>query len=156
MGMDVYGRNPTSERGYYFRNNIWEWPPLAEYCISVAPDICAACMHWYSNDGDGLDAAGAVALAEALQKEVASGRTETRAQRYASERGPMPDEPCIFCGQTGVQQALPHAGGNLKYRGIKCTWCRGTGYIRPLPPFSTENVSAFVTFLRESGGFAIW
>jgi hypothetical protein len=95
-------------------------------------------------------------LAKALQKEVDSGRTETYAQRYATEQGPMPDEPCVFCAQTGVQQPIPHPGGNLKYRGIKCTWCQGAGYICPSPLFSTENVTAFIAFLRESGGFSIW
>lgn len=25
MGMDVYGKEPTSETGKYFRNNVWWW-----------------------------------------------------------------------------------------------------------------------------------
>jgi hypothetical protein len=25
MGMDIYGRNPTSEAGKYFQANIWSW-----------------------------------------------------------------------------------------------------------------------------------
>ena len=41
MGMDIHARNPTGERGAYFRNNVWWWRPLADYCITVAPDICA-------------------------------------------------------------------------------------------------------------------
>ena len=57
MGMDICGRNPTEECGVYFRNTVWWWHPLAVYCITVAPDICAACKHWHTNDGDGLDAA---------------------------------------------------------------------------------------------------
>ena len=156
MGMDVYGIKPTGQRGEYFRNNGWWWGPLADYCNFIAPDICAPCKGWHYNDGDGLDAAGAVALAEALQKEVDAGRTESYAQRYASEQGPMPHEPCLFCLQTGVQQTMPHPVRNLKYRGIRCTWCQGAGYIRPSPPFSTKNVTEFIAFLRESGGFAIW
>jgi hypothetical protein len=28
MGMDVYGRNPTSEAGKYFRANVWSWRPI--------------------------------------------------------------------------------------------------------------------------------
>ena len=49
--------------------------------------------------------------------------------------------------------------GDLKEGGIKCNGCQGAGYVRPWAsdyPFSTENVTAFVAFLRESGGFVIW
>ena len=28
MGMDVYGMNPTTERGEYFRANVWSWRPI--------------------------------------------------------------------------------------------------------------------------------
>ena len=82
MGMDIHGKNPTGKCGAYFRNNVWWWHPLADYCITVAPDTCAPCKYWHSNDGDGLDAAGAGALAEALQKEIDAGRTESYARRY--------------------------------------------------------------------------
>ena len=160
MGMDICGRNPTGERGQYFRNNAWWWHPLADYCITVAPDICVACRHWHSNDCDGLDAADALALAEALQKEIDAGRTENYARRYASEQELMPNEPCDICAGTGVRRSVPRIGaGNLKEGGIKCNKCQGAGYVRPWAshyPFSTENVAAFIAFLRESGGFSIW
>jgi hypothetical protein len=160
MGMDIHGRNPTGECGEYFRNNVWWWRPLADYCITVAPHICAACRYWHSNDGDGLDAAEAFALAEALRKEIDAGRTATYARRYASEQELMPNEPCDICAGTGVRTPGPHRGaGDLREGGIKCNRCQGAGYVRPWAshyPFSTENVAAFVAFLRESGGFEIW
>jgi len=183
MGMDVYGIKPTGQRGEYFRNNAWWWGPLATYCNMIAPDICAPCKGWNYNDGDGLDAAGAVALAEGLQKEIDSGRTEAFARRYASDQEMMPDEPCKICGGTGVRKPPPepkpdadpndlfpdlveefdprkHSGaGDLKEGGIKCNGCQGSGYVRPSIchfPFSTENVADFMAFLRESGGFVIW
>jgi hypothetical protein len=70
MGMDVYARKPAGPKGKYFRNSVFWWIPRAFYCVDVAPDICAPCKNWESNDGDGLDADGAAALATALQKEV--------------------------------------------------------------------------------------
>jgi hypothetical protein len=162
MGMDVHGRNPTGERGDYFRNNAWAWPSLADYCITVAPDICAACTHWYSNDGDGLDAAGALALADALENEIRAKRTQDveRRERSAWDLA-FPKEPCDICAGTGVEMPGPQRGaGDLREREFECRWCRGAGYIRPwrahYPPFSTENVAAFAAFLRESGGFSIW
>jgi hypothetical protein len=176
MGVDINGRKPTSMYGIYFVNNWSCWHPLADYCLMIAPDICAACKAWHSNAGDGLDAAGALALAEALQKELDAGRTETYAQRYASEREMMPKEPCDGCDGTGVAKPVPpdwdavspnwDEGENpfplstddLKGGG-KCWRCQGTGYVRPWAygyVFWTANVAAFVIFLRESGGFSIY
>ena len=160
MGMDITGRKPTGERGQYFRNNVWWWHPLADYCITVAPDICAACKHWHTNDGDGLDAAGAVALAEALENEISAKRTENFERWHTSAREMAPNEPCNICAGTGVRTPDPHRdAGDLKEGGIKCNKCQGSGYVRPWAshyPFSTENVAGFIAFLRESGGFSIW
>jgi hypothetical protein len=145
--MDVCGSNPTGKCGEHFHNNGWWWRLMAEYCNTVAPEICAPCRYWYSNGCDGLDAAAAVALAEALQEEVDSGRTE----RFARERGllmPGPDE-CGFCG-SDLPFGPPRIARDLKERGIT--------YVRPGKsryPFSTENVVNFIAFLRESGGFSI-
>ncbi len=30
MGMDVFGKTPTSKEGAYFRASVWEWLPLYE------------------------------------------------------------------------------------------------------------------------------
>ncbi len=74
MGMDVFGREPKNETGKYFRNNVWYWRPLAELCQGLAPEICKACRYWQSNDGDGLDEAGAEALAASLAVELRQRR----------------------------------------------------------------------------------
>ena len=39
MGMDVYGKKPKGEKGDYFRNNVWWWRPLWQYCASSAPEL---------------------------------------------------------------------------------------------------------------------
>ena len=56
MGMDVYGKNQESEKGSYFRNNVWWWRPLWNYCEELHGDITRKVDSGYSNDGDGLDA----------------------------------------------------------------------------------------------------
>jgi hypothetical protein len=58
----------------------------------IAPDICAPCRYWHSNDGDGLDAAGAAALAEVLRKEVYAGRTAN----YAATAFPEEEDLHLF------------------------------------------------------------
>jgi len=55
MGMDVMGMNATSEKGEYFRNNVWWWRPLWDYCLNEHGDIAGQVEHGHSNDGDGLD-----------------------------------------------------------------------------------------------------
>lgn len=70
MGMDVHGKNPRSKQVEYFRNNVWWWHPLADFCVKVAPEVCSACECWHSNDGDGLDNDGAIALSLSLQAAV--------------------------------------------------------------------------------------
>jgi hypothetical protein len=72
MGMDVYGRNPTNETGEYFQRNVWGWRPLAVAVQRIAPDICAKCKYWQSNDSDGLEADDAKALASAIRNHIDS------------------------------------------------------------------------------------
>ena len=67
MSMYVVGRAPTSERGKHFGNSIHWWHPLAAFCQHVAPEIASGCKDWHTNDGDGLDADAARALADALR-----------------------------------------------------------------------------------------
>jgi len=100
---------------------------LAVYCNAVAPKICAACRCWYSNDGDGLDSVGAVALADILEAEIKAGRTATYAALEHPQREPTPGD--IFAEAPRAPRA-PN-------------------------PF-VENVDSFAVFLRRSGGFEIW
>jgi hypothetical protein len=39
MGMDVYGRQPTSEAGKYFRANVWSWRPIHLLIIELCADL---------------------------------------------------------------------------------------------------------------------
>ena len=51
MGMDVYGINPLSESGKYFRANIWSWRPIVAIMRLSGFDVPSS---WSYNDGDGL------------------------------------------------------------------------------------------------------
>lgn len=154
MGMDVNGKAATSKTGEYFRNNAWWWRPLARYCVTVAPEVAAKCKHWQSNDGDGLDAEGSVALAAALQAELDAGRTAAFEKEYMAGLKAMPDEKCKICGGKGKRANPPVCGPGV----LPCNGCDHTGKVRPSQcsyPFSAENVQEFVNFLRDCGGFEI-
>jgi hypothetical protein len=161
MGMDVIGRRPTTKQGEYFRNSVWWWHPLASYICVVAPEIADHCEHWHSNDGDGLNAEDSAALADRLQEEIDSGRTERFAVIHGAEQEMAPNEGCELCKGTGIMRtpAVGECGTGSILAGIKCNGCHGNGFVPGFLthyPFSVKNVRNFIAFLRGSGGFVIW
>ena len=73
MGFDLYGIQPTSSTGEYFRRNIFGWPPLAGLCLDLAPMETRPCSNWFNNDGDGLNAMQVLALAVRLEQLLTDG-----------------------------------------------------------------------------------
>lgn len=159
MGMDVYGKAPKNETGRCFRNNVWYWRPLAELCVSLAPKICESCTHWQSNDGDGLDAFGAEALAAVLRKNLADGTIARTLAKRDAELAALPDETCTLCNGTGFRtDAIARSAGLDQSNGKPCNGCEGRGKRRPFEtyyPCDVENVTEFADFLEASGGFEI-
>ena len=72
MGFDIYGKAPRGGASRYFGANWGAWRDLAGVCFRVAPGPCSQIdeKFWFSNDGRGLDDAGAIALADALDHAV--------------------------------------------------------------------------------------
>ena len=150
MGMDVFGNNPSSKTGAYFRNNVWWWRPLWVYCCHVAPILTRDVVYGQSNDGDGLGAAGSRSLAAILNGKIADGSCERYAKDYETAMSEMADEECNLCGGTGKRVDMEARDG--------CNKCHGVGKLRPSATdysFSTENVQEFAAFLAECGGFRI-
>ena len=59
--------------------------------IEVAPRICSRCKLWMSNDGDGLNALAARALAEILQREIHFGSLRGNCKNQKSQIGRSAD-----------------------------------------------------------------
>lgn len=159
MGMDLYGKNARNERGEYFRNNVWWWRPLWDYCESVYPPCREIDGH--TNSGAGFDEAGALALRDVLVQEIASGRTLQYQLDREAELNALPDEPCTFCNGLGIVQVKEgwpdYVEGQVTFRD-PCNSCNGTKTKRPYAcnyPFEVENVKEFVLFLSACGGFEI-
>ena len=157
MGMDVYGKAPTSQRGEYFRANVFGWSPLANYCTEEAPpQLTAGCTYWFSNDCDGLDAAGSAALAKWLLDEIESGRTAEYIGRHNARLDDLPDEDCIHCDATGTR----HDGLKLgrPTADFPCNGCEGKGKRRPMDTYrylDLDDVREWQGFLEDCGGFEI-
>lgn len=159
MGMDVYGKNPDSEAGKYFRNNVWWWRPLAQYLCHVAPGLMEKVRYLHSNDGDGLGAKDSLKLALLLRQELESGRTAEYATAREAAMEALPDEPCELCKGTGIRKPVPDTGaGDPQNGGVKCNSCDGKGTKRPFDTwytFDVDNVREFCDFLEHCGGFEI-
>jgi hypothetical protein len=171
MGMDVMGNNPISDRGDYFRNNVWWWRPLADYCLDNHGDIAEKCEYWHSNDGDGLDAYDSERLAQRLFADIESGKVDEYERRYNEERAALPRRECIWCDSTGIrtdgigqEQGMPTRELSPEVQILTgrthgwCNGCDGIGTQESLAmsyPFSKENVQEFAHFLAECGGFSI-
>lgn len=170
MGMDVYGKNPTSEKGDYFRNNVWWWRPLWMYCVEVLPELCGD-VDGDTNGGDGLDAEGALELANALRDELESGRTAEWEYNYNTWRASLPRETCTLCEGSGIRTDKVGIEHGMHDKELSpevailvgrshgwCNGCQGVGTTESWSagyPFSVDNVREFTEFLTDCGGFSI-
>ena len=170
MGMDVFGNDPKTDTGEYFRNNVWWWRPLWDYCCEVAPSLCEN-VSGHFNDGDGLDEEGSKALAKILFDEIESGRTAAYEKAYNKHIADLPRETCDLCEGTGIRTDKVGLEMHMPQKELRpeiaiitgrthgwCNACDGEGKRDSFDtsyPFSVENVLEFAQFVRDSGGFKI-
>lgn len=150
MGMDVYGNNPSNSKGEYFRNNVWFWHPLWEYCLDFHPDPAAKVTEGHSNSGDGLNSEDSIKLGNLLKKDLASGKVKSFQDKYTKQIESLPLVECSPCKGTGIR--------NDQYVNGTCNSCSGEGKVKDFQtnyPFAESNVEEFAEFLVNCGGFKI-
>lgn len=151
MGMDVIGRNPTNKVGEYFRNNVWWWHPLWQYCCAVDATLADKVPCGHSNDGDGLESCeDCEDLASKLQHSIDNGYADFYISQRDLELERMPFETCDFCSGTGVR--------NFEGKDIQCNGCEGKGKKKSIDSWyklDKENIKSFIEFLNNCGGFQI-
>ncbi len=135
MGMDVYGRNPSAPGGEYFCASIWKWQLLAKLVTALCPHETSSCEHWFSNDGDGLGSAEALALADALERKLRSGE-------FAA----------ALCDPNLISNTEPPIAAPLN------AWFESQGLhvVHEEAVVEEHLVARFAAFVRASGGFKIW
>ena len=147
MGMDVYGLEPKSEEGKYFRASVWSWRPIALLCQTWFPDLWGKIEYPDTNDGSGLNAEDSLAMGRWLQSRIERGDLKRFIKEYEAELAALKDEPCTYCDSTGIRQ------------GKECNVCRGKGSTRPFAthyPMHHEHIEQWAAFLVDCGGFEIW
>ncbi len=170
MGMDVYGKNPTAPEGEYFRRNVWGWHPLADLCLELAPETCAPCEHWHSNDADGLDARRSRMLGSGLEKLIEDGTVASYIAIRDAALKALPLEMCRHCNGSGIRtdeiarehglhtQVIDEPGHPRHGETGTCNGCnsRGTQPHRETHyHLDINDVREFAVFLKACGGFEI-
>ena len=150
MGMDVYGNKPKSEKGDYFRNNVWWWRPLWQYCASSAPELIdeETFSSGSHNDGAGLNAYDATKLGIKLLALIEDGSCTAYKEGRELWLESLEDEVCENCNGNNR--------GNFKKKDCHACKCKGTreNWMKHYP-FDEENVKEFAEFCIDSGGFKI-
>ena len=160
--------------GYYFRNNVWWWRPLWNYCYAVAEDLLENNLqvkeyevddngetdyekyHWvpakyedgHGNSGAGLNDKYAKLLGNRLLQQIREGKTIQYQASYEQQLEDIPDDDCFRCNNN-------NRGNNKKE---DCTNCNKTGKTTNFNknyPFDIDNVKDFAEFCLQSGGFKI-
>lgn len=125
MGMDIYGRTPSTEEGEYFSANIFTWPVIlsvAKMSILVA-NLSMDTEGWDYNDGKGLQTQDECnALADAM--EVVLRGTESS---------------ILGAEHLEATKAISKLFGGIE----------------PQAQAHRDRIFHFITFLRGCGGFII-
>ena len=196
MGFDIYGLNPKlkSERpkidwnnhtkaeadqyfkdvekfeeenpGYYFRNNVWWWRPLADFVLWLADEEFTDKdrQGWHCNSGYRVDEKKAKVIAELLEASIDEGiakkyqdATDDKMKKAKAHNKEIEKKHKelrkIVERHTGKKDLVPNdypEPFNSQWNDIQ----KLTNYEAHYP-FSVENVKSFAKFCRESGGFEI-
>ena len=125
MGMDLYGINPKTDNGDYFRANVWYWRPLWQCVAYFCDDILSEedIERGTYNDGYEYDETTALEISDKLENALKNGdlhKFEKGREKFISEMSK--DEDKEF------------------YKNYK---------------FDVDFVMEFAKFCEQSGGFSI-
>ena len=150
MGMDVFGNKPKNEKGEYFRNNVWWWRPLWDFCLDCYPDLAGKVRDGHCNSGHGLNAVDSKKLAKLIKQDLESGKVHQYSIDRKAYLDSLPLQNCEYCSATGIRND-EHVKGT-------CNACHGSGQVKSWAteyPFDVDNVIQFQEFLDNCGGFSI-
>lgn len=82
MAYELEGINPSHSFGDYIVFNVFQWPPIVDYCRTIAPVIMDQVADWLPNDGQGLDRVDAAELGRLLMVSLLDGRFERAAAEF--------------------------------------------------------------------------
>jgi hypothetical protein len=156
----------SENKGYYFRNNVWWWRPLAEYVLEHTKVITSKKKidGFGYNDGVAISAKEAEQIAKQLYHLLETGHTKEYAKQHAEKRANAEKHNALVKKKlddlaleveriTGKKDLAPSSYPNdlnKKWDEIynEKDWIENY-------PFDVDNVKEFADFCRDSGGFTI-
>ncbi len=155
----------SENKGFYFRNNVWWWRPLAQYVIEHTKVITdQKKIEGFSyNDGVEINEEEAVQIAKQLKHLIKTGHTKKYEEEYMAvyKKAELHNKK-VQKELESFQKAMDKKHGKdiapanypkedyEKWNAIYLKKDFNGGY-----PFSERNVKEFAEFAEESGGFKI-
>ena len=138
MAYELEGINPSHSFGDYIVFNVFQWPPIIDYCRTVAPAIMDQVADWLVNEGQGLDRADAAELGRLLMVSLLDGRFEQAVAEF---------NPAEYL-------ARPDLLGNAMF---DTEFARATG-MQPAGEFelNRDRLLELALFLGVCGGFRVF
>ncbi len=166
MGFDLYSLgNHKTEKGEYFRNNVWWWRRLADFVCEQTGVIAETDKeHWQSNSGHEVSEEQAKQIALQLKALIKDGTVsrvigEVEKEMAKSEHNNKFVDICHEMLKQKVEKEtdkynLAPADYPKDYHDtwdwIQSKYSYGSSY-----PFTMENVEEFIEFCEQSNGFRI-
>ena len=151
-------------KGYYFRNNVWWWRPLAQYVIKHTKVITdeKKIQGFSYNDGVEINEEEAVQIAKQLKHLIKTGHTKKYEEDYmlAYQKAELHNKK-VQKELDNFQKAMDKKHGDIapakypkkdyvKWNAIYSKRDENGTY-----PFAERNVKEFAEFAEQSGGFTI-
>jgi hypothetical protein len=140
MGMDIYGRKPSSSKGEYLRLTQSGWTPVWSYVAELCQDLLTErdIQCGFSNDGHRISAAKAADIAQRLHEHLSvKAAPETFKPAYLS---------------AGKKRARPNLEDRHSGEG---SIARVAALDQKMAPKMRKALMEFAAFCAASGGFEV-
>ena len=166
MGFDLYSLgNHKTDKGEYFRNNVWWWRRLADFVVEKTGVIDEQDReHWQTNSGHEVSEEKAMQIAKQLKALIKDGTVskvihEVEGEMKVSEANNKHVELCHEMLRKKVEQEVGKTNiapcdypkdDHDTWDWIQSKYSYGSSY-----PFTMGNVEEFIEFCEQSNGFRI-
>ena len=151
--------------GFYFRNNVWWWRPLASYVVGLVGDVLTneEKERFHDNSGVEINQEKALLIADKLQEQIKNGAVKTHERLWEADRKKAEEHNKKLDEQQKelaklVEKKVGKSLAPKDYpKAFLDMWqsIQKENIFQANYPFSEENVKDFIKFCRASGGFKI-
>jgi len=158
----------NTNKGVYFRNNVWWWRRLADYIMEHTKCVDKDDFDkWHENGGHEVDEETAIQIANQLEYLLNTGHATKykqeideeikKAEEHNSKVEKMLSELRLEVAKIVGKEKAEHMAPRDYPEPLNKKWWEITNQTdyKANYPFSIDNVKEFIEFARNSGGFRI-